>query len=782
MAEFPSWFRRRTTPPAGVDPELFEILEEDPRGREQGLLSTAREIRDAIRTTARPEPDPVYRSHLRASLMEEAHLRSRVRSHPRRRFGFFLGTSMGVAGLAMLALVVVSVVVLPAGAKSVTVRASVQGDPRVPVTQAIQLSFNQPMVETSVVQGLKIDPAVSFRAEWPDANTLVIAPRHYLVPNVSYVVSIARSAAKAQNGATPLSNIVIPFGTVPTSSKGIGYPPSLVAVDRVAYATGAQSLSYAPDGQLLLLASGQVVSQGALLPTLPGTPAPTITSAPPSLNNPSATSALSPAAQSGVIYTLASPQAALAGNALGPVASPDSQNLAYWAPAATGSSTLEVAPIGGSGRGLALASSTDQSPQLAWLNDSELLYSSEGRLFEVNLDGQTSSVFPFVKLGAPGYFSISPNGQALFAKPAGVPTVYDLANGSARVLAGLQGTPSWSPASDQLAYVAEQDGHQVIDLSATLGGQVQQLLVAPAGTGLGGLTYSPDGSYLAYLAETPGTGSQLGAVDVATGTSALLSTLTGMSQPAWSPFGSELSALESTPTGASAVLSLQLSNPPQTSGAGGLAASAIGWASQLAQLQVTAGPAALPAMADLLAPNTSIATPLLLPGSFDRFYAVSSTPASAGASSYEVDLELVKDATASTPAAYLQEQVTVAMGGPSPLITALSQGQLTNLPAGPLVLNATSTTSAGTTTFVLQFNSDLDPATVGPQSVALTDGGQPVANLQISYQASSRQVTVTASQLPPGPLQLTVSAPLSDVNHTPISVAYQLSLPAVPTS
>ena len=778
MTEFPGWLHRHPTPPTGVDPELWEILEVDPNGREQHLLSTAREIQVAMGTGPQPQPDPIYRAHLRASLLEEAHLHARVRPRRRRRFGLALGTGMGVAGLAMLSLVLVSVVVFPAGSRSVTVRASVQGNQRVPVTQAIQLSFNQPMVETSVVQGLKIDPAVSYQAKWPDTKTLVIAPRHDLVPNVSYVVSIARYAAKAQNGATPMSNIVIPFGTVPTSSTALGYPPSLVAIDRVAYAGGAQSLSYAPDGELLLLASGQVVAQGNQLPTISG---PITPSSP--TGTPSSGGALTVAPPSGVIYTLTSPQAALAGNAFGPVASPDSQNLAYWVPSASGSATLEVAPIRGSGQVLSLASSTDQNPQLAWINDSELLYSSEGHLVEVNLDGQTLGVFPFVKLGANGYFSIAPNGQALFSDPAGVPTVYDLTNGSSQPLAGLQGTPSWSPLGGHLAYVAEQDGHQVIDVSAVPGSQPRQLLVAPAGVSLGQLTYSPGGAYIAYLAETPGTGSQVGAVDIATGTSALLSTLTGMSQPVWSPFGSELSALESTPAGGAEVLTLQLSNPPQTSTTGGLAASALGTASQLAQLQVTGGPTAMTAIAGLLAPSTSIAPSDLLPGSFDRFYAVSSTPASAGSSSYNVALELVQDATSSTPAAYLQEQVAVDMGGASPLITALSQGQLTVLPAGPLVLKATATTSSsGATTFLIQFDSDLDPVTVGPQSITLTDGGQAVTNLQISYQASTRQVTVTAAQLPPGPLVLTVSAPLSDINHQTISVPYQLSLPAVPAS
>jgi hypothetical protein len=148
-----------------------------------------------------------------------------------------------------------------------------------------------------------------------------------------------------------------------------------------------------------------------------------------------------------------------------------------------------------------------------------------------------------------------------------------------------------------------------------------------------------------------------------------------------------------------------------------------------------------------------------------------------------VDLELVRDASVSSPAAYLQEQVTIDLSGSSPAISAISQGTLTKLPAGPLVLEADSqTSSSGVTTFMLQFDADLDSATVGSQSISLADAGQPVPVLQINYESATREVTVTADNLAAGPLVLTVESPLADVNHVQISVPYQLSLPAVPTA
>jgi Tol biopolymer transport system component len=752
-----------------VDPELWALLERDPRGRADHLIETAAEIRDRVVLSGQPEPDPDYKAHLRASLLAEGRLRVSYQSRPRRRFGLAVGAAMGIAGLAMLSVVLVSVVFLPAGARSVTVNSAVTNNPRVPVTQAIQLSFNQPMVEPSVERGLKINPAVSYSASWLGSQTLVIAPEHDLVPNVSYVVSIARTAAVARNGATPLSNIVIPFGTLATSNTSTGVPPALVTLERLDLVQGAEAISYAPDGQLLLLASGSVTPINSSSSDALGTP-------------PTGQTYNLTTAGTGVVYTLANPESTLVGNAVDPTPSPDSQELAYWSPTGSGADTLEVVPIGGSGPVLTLSTSTEQDAQLAWLNDSEILYSSGGQLFETNLDSQTSTVYPDVKLGASGFFSVSPSGLALFSEPAGVPTVYDLGTGTSVPIPGLQGLPTWSGSSSQLAYVTQSGGRQTIDIGSAFAAAPRPLLVAPSGVGLSDLAYSPSGDYIAYSATTPDVGSQIGAVSVSTGTSALLSTLTGMTQPTWSPFGNELTALDSLPSGQSDVITLELSNAPQTTITGGQSSQALEAASNLAQLQMVGTSTSLPAIHKLLTPNTSIPTTTLLPGAFNRFYAVSSTPASAGSSSYAVDLELVRDASVSAPAAYLQEQVTVDLSGSAPTISSISQGTLTKLPAGPLVLGADSqTSSSGVTSFMLQFDADLDPATVGSQSISLTDSGQPTPDLQINYESATREVTVTADNLAPGPLVLTVSSPLSDVNHVQVSVPYQLSLPAVPT-
>lgn len=229
------------------------------------------------------------------------------------------------------------------------------------------------------------------------------------------------------------------------------------------------------------------------------------------------------------------------------------------------------------------------------------------------------------------------------------------------------------------------------------------------------------------------------------------------------------------------VVTLQLSVPPVLSSSRTQATAALAAASDLAGLQVAGTPSGSTAIRDLLAAGSSIPPATLQPGLFDRFYAVSSVPLSAAANTYQVAIELVRDATSTSPAVAQDEQVTVDVAGPEPLISGVLLGSLTPLPVGPLVIGTTATAApGGIVSFTIEFNSDLDPITVGSQSISLEDSGQPVTNLQIAYQAANRMVTVVTGPLAPGPISLTVQAPLSDVNHVQIAVPYTLSLPSVP--
>lgn len=753
--------------PPGLDPELWFIFRGQDGAPDGDLLQTASQLQHRLRSQPPPVGDPAFQGQLRARLLLEA----RQRRERRRHFGMPLRATLGVAALAMVAVVVTSVVTSPNRTGQVRVQATVAGRHLVPVTQAIRLSFNQPMDEAAVLQGLRINPAVSYLVSWPDPKTLVISPAHGLAPNVGYVVTISRSAARAQNGSQAPTKIVIPFGTGSAPSTPQGQIPTLVSVTTAAVAQGTTSIQYTPDGSLLVTTSGT-------LQALPG-------SSIPSPQTPAASPTPTPGSTTQSLYLLSPSPRLVAAAARGAVSSPNSQQLAYWAPQSNGILALDVVATNGSGSPQMLATSADTDPGLAWLDDGDLLYAAAGQLREVSLDGQVSIVDPTVQLDPSGFFVLSPSAQSLFARPGEVPTIYALPSGAPTPLADLVGLPTWSASGSELAYVAVADGSQTINASSDSGAHSVVLLTVAPGVQLNGLSLDPTGAYLAYTATPTGQGSELDALDVQSKVAGAVGSLSAVSDPVWAPSGDQLSALAGgAGTGSQNVDTLLLSGTaPSPSGTNPAANSALTAATSLAQLQVTAGPAAVAGITPLLAPGTVLAPSVLLPGRFDRFYAVSTTPTSAGASIYTVDLRLVRDATSTSEPAYVQETVTVQTSGASPLITDISAGPLTAVPTGPLVISvSTTSTSTGATVFVIQFDSDLNPLTVGAQSLHISVAGQLASGLQFNYSPLTRTATITANSLPPGAVTLTVTAPLADVNNIPIQSSYQAVLQPVSAS
>lgn len=81
----------------------------------------------------------------------------------------------------------------------------------------------------------------------------------------------------------------------------------------MALADGATGLAYTPSGELLLTATGSVIAYGSTAPVPP-----------------QASPSTASTAGVGSVYSLADLLAPLATGAYGAVASPDSQQLAYW--------------------------------------------------------------------------------------------------------------------------------------------------------------------------------------------------------------------------------------------------------------------------------------------------------------------------------------------------------------------------------------------------------------------------------------------------------------------
>ena len=781
MVKLSRWFGRKTAPapelapapapaPEGADPELWAIFQDREGHPDRELLQAAEELRLRLQAQPPPVAVPEFQARLRANLMQEARATGKTRRRPH-LLGRPVTTTLGIAGLAAMAVAVASVVAFPLQRGQVLVQTAVAGHHRLPVTQAIRISFNRPMNETAVVQGLTIKPAVLYQASWLNPKTLVISPEHGLVPNVGYVVTIAQPDAKAQNGAVAPSAIVIPFGTGSAPSTPQGQIPTVVSVTHDAVTQGVTSLGYLPDGALLVLSSGTPQAQ----PSSAQSPGPSPT-APPS-------SSSSSDLAFGTLYELNPSLQAVATNAAGAVASPDSQEIAYWTPGSKDTLSLDVVAASGSGTPETLASSAEPDPGLAWLDNGDLLYAAAGQLRAVSLDGQITTVDPQVQVDPSGFFSLSPSAQAIFASPGGVPTVYSLPSGTATALNNLVGVPAWSSTGSELAYIADINGTDSIELTSDLGAQSTVLLTAPAGAQLSHLSFDPTGTYLTCVSATTGLATQVTALDVQSKVSGTLGNLTALSDPVWAPTGDQLSALaDVSGTDSQSVESLLLSGGSQLPASTDTAADlALATAASLAQIQVTDAASALTAISPLLAPGTNLSPAVLLPGRFDRFYAVSTTPSAAGSSSYTVDLRLVRDATSTTGPAFLPETVIVQTAGTSPLISSVSPGALTPVPTGPLVVSAAATTnSQGTTVFALHFDSDLNPLTVGSQSITLSVNGHVIAGAQFDYAALTRTETITVNALPAGAVTLTVASPLADIDNTPMQSAYQVVLQPEP--
>ena len=764
MTRLPRWLRPKPGPPPpdAVDPDLWAIFGGRAGRTGLQLLEAAEELRRRIQAHPPEAADPEFQARLRTNLLREA----RAGHQPvRRRRRLLIPATVGIGLAAVAAAVAVSLLALPAPPGGVQVKAPVDGHHRVPVTQAIQISFNRPMNEAAVVAGLTVKPAVAYQTRWLNSKTLVLSPEHALAPNVGYVVSIPPKSALAQDGTRAPAAIVIPFGTGSSPSTPQGQIPTLVSVTRLAVAQGVTSLSYLPDGSLLVLSSGPPL-------VLPSSP-PTASAAP---------SPSSPAIQGtsfGTLYLLSPSPTVIATDATGAVASPDSQEIAYWTPASRGGLDLEVVSAAAGGTPETLATSAESDPGLAWLDSGDLLYAAAGQLREVSLAGQVTAVYPSVQVDPSGYFSLSPSAQLLFARPGGVPTLFSLPSGTSTALSGMVGTPAWSGSGPVMAYVASAGGVESVESTSSPGAATAVLTTAASGVVLSDLSFDASGTYLAYTAAAIGGPAQLMALDVTSRVSGTLGGLTPVSDPVWAPAGNQLSALTSLPnSGSQSVVSLLLSGTPNpASNSNPAAREALAAAAALAQLQVTGSAAALASIDALLAPGNTIPAPLLLPGKFDRFYAVSVTPTAAGAASYTVDLRLVRDATSALGPAYLAETVSVQTGAAAPLITAITSGELTPVPTGPLVLSvATTSSGVGSATFSIQFDSDLNPLTVGAQSIRVSAGSQPLPGAQFGYQSLTRTVTVTVSLPSTGPVTLTVGPPLADVDNTQMQSPYQVIL------
>jgi Bacterial Ig-like domain len=725
----PSWLG------AWFDPELEALFSDDPE-----LARTAQLLR-----AARPEPqaDPAFQRRLRTSLMEEA-----VRTRARRRNWFFspshlawAGVAVGVAGIAATAVTLVNGP--RADHQTLVALSNVGAQHSVSPDDVITVSFNQPMDEQAVVAGLHIQPATKVTTTWR-ANDLLITPVHHLTGNTPYTVTIAKSAARTASGVTAHAAIHITFGTAPAAPASSPLKPPALDLTTSGPASPGAAILLAPDGAVIVTSAA-----APALAAASSTP-----SAAPS-GSPSATGAAS-----GESAMLEYPADGGAPVTLGPSAraaavSPNGELLAAAVADATGGGTrlLVLRVSGGSQATLAQTGTTITS--LAWSTNREVLYATAANeIRSVDLSGISR---PLAQPQGPAAVQLAPRGGYAYLAPSSGSSgqLLDLASGAVTTLDAGQSvafsadgsTVAWVDRSQRVPRLETQ----LLGSAATVpisvldpSGSVSLLALNASGSEAAYVEQSASGARRAVIASLP-SGAPLAVGPAAT---ALTLSADGRSVAL-------LGGADSAPVVQRAAVP-GVATPAQSGGVPAAARTAL---AAFVDAQVHGDTATL----------TSLSTPdadavLQTPTGLTRGYVISA--AVAGDGSVVATAELIVDPTGSHPrASTADETLTLSAGtGASYLVTSVQSRQLRDENPGPHVVRVSTTLQHGAVVVQISFDSDLDRSTVG-SAIGLVgaDGRRLIA--PVSYDAESRTATITLGSTPPqGPLTVSVSPTLRDVD------------------
>ena len=139
-----------------------------------------RELAGSLSRAARLEvdADPAFRSELRRRLLREAY----DRREPRRSLWQRLLAPSGLAwagaavGVLLIAAVAVSLVTNQTGTTTIVVGCSCSSAQAMSFQRPIELSFSQPMDQSSVEKSISISPATSVSYQWTSPTTIKIVP------------------------------------------------------------------------------------------------------------------------------------------------------------------------------------------------------------------------------------------------------------------------------------------------------------------------------------------------------------------------------------------------------------------------------------------------------------------------------------------------------------------------------------------------------------------------------------------------------------------------------
>jgi len=718
-----------------LDTELKALFRDDPE-----LLGIAEHL-----VEARPEPqgDPRFQAVLKAQLMTEART---VLTPKTPRLGLRRPWMAWATGGLGAAAVVAAVLVLALNqvhstTNFVAVSSPLAGNTHVDPNQAIQVSFNQPMNQATVVQALHIEPATAFSTSW-SGNTLTITPNHHLAANIPYVVTIDHNTAKAENGSTLQADVTVAFGTSPTPSPSA--PPGSTAP-----ALSPTEIGPADGDVVGFVPNGSILANGApsTLPT-------------PSAAQPSSASASASTGASDGLYLFPSSGGSvhLSAHAQAALASPDGKHIAIALPSA-GGSIVEI--VRGDGTHTSTLA-TSQAPviALAWLSNTTVVYATGQTISSVDF---SQNVTPLGN--APGgdeITALSPDGKYAALQPIpgntaegsapGGSALLEIATGNTQTLSGNPQDIVFSPDSKWIAWVDSSASTPQLTVSPVSGGAPSAVPLADTSVSASSpLALNHDGSLVAFL--TADSTPVLDVVSTATGT--LVATGDGGVDAL--AFDDNDGHLAFTTSGRAAILEVASTPSADTmTPANDVPTSALQTLTDFINAQVTGNQTELAGLSQDV--NTQAT-----PSGITRGYIVDTTLNIDGSVSATAEL-VVDPSSQHTTVSETSESLMLTTTGASSkyLVTRLNVGQLRPAAPGPHVISFS--TSRTSTLFTLAFDSDLQPGSV-QQSITLVDSKGNSLPISVHYDPDTRTATVGVMGPSPAHATLKVSTTLVDVEN-----------------
>jgi len=750
------------------DPELEDLFHDEP-----DLLETAKQVKAS---RPRVEADPRFQNRLRAQLVAEASRGRRARGV--RRWwrlgpaGFAWGGA--VVGAALITATVLTFVSTNTGEQTVTAFSKLTAQHSVSPNQVITVSFNQPMDETWVEQGVRIQPAVKVSFSWK-SNDLVISPTYHLSANTPYTVTILKTHIRSASGASAAAPINITFATKPTPTPQPVAPPTLTPVVLGMNGTGG-SLLYTRDGSA-------VVSTVGLLPASSlAPPSPTQTPAATPLASPTATpEGATPGAPEvpGGLVEFPSSGTPIAIAAQSPSAAAFSPNNRYVAMAiddGNGGSRIVTSQSNGSQRDKLIDSSTPVT-SLTWASNDRIIYTDGTTIHAVDLSHATVLLYTLPS-GSGTITELGPDGAyAYVSAPTGTGgSLLNVSTESEQVLQGAGSDVTFSASGTSVAWVDETA--QPAGLFTEAVGQN-----APVSVPLPDATASPsdvdldmNGQEIAYISTDSAGVAELVVAQLPSGTPLAVSPISNASQLTLSPDGTEIAFVSTTASGGANVEQAAVpgTTKAQISGAN-IPDGANDTLQQFVQAQV--GQNGQPDLATLAQLTTQTADAASnTPPNLSRAYIISTYVQSQGV--YGASIELIVDPDPGHTTARVASETVLLAQEPSGgyLVTSAFTTPLRDESAGPHVVQVSTNTAAGVTTLVITFDSDLDPGSVA-NAISVMSASSALASTAV-YNVDTRTATVTIPNAPSGKLTLTIATTLADYEGQTLAHSFDTSFEA----